>query len=43
MPVESTVENIADHLATNIANEHSIKVVVKAFEGLDKGAYGEAY
>ncbi len=40
MPVESTVENIAVHLAQLICQEHQTEVLVKAFEGPDKGAFG---
>lgn len=40
--VESTVENLANCLAAMIAKENRVKVLVKAFEGLDKGAFGEA-
>ena len=42
MPIESTVENIAQILADTIAKENKIDVTVKAYEGPDKGAYGEA-
>lgn len=42
MSVESTVENIARHLAKMIAEENNCSVEVKAFEGPDKGAYSEA-
>ena len=42
MPTESTVENIAIHLAETIANQHKLHVKVKAYEGLQKGAFGEA-
>lgn len=42
MPMESTVENIAVHLAELIAKKSKNKVSVKAYEGLNKGAYGEA-
>lgn len=42
MSTESTVENIAAHLAQLIAHETKTNVMVKAFEGLDKGAFGEA-
>ena len=41
MPMETTVENIAGYLATVIAKEHKGSVLVKAFEGVAKGAYGE--
>jgi len=40
--VESTVENIAEHLASVIASkEPGKKVLVRAFEGIDKGAMAE--
>jgi 6-pyruvoyl-tetrahydropterin synthase len=42
MPTESTVENIANFLAHKIAEENQINVVVKAYEGPDKGAFGQA-
>jgi 6-pyruvoyl-tetrahydropterin synthase len=42
MPVESTVENIAKYLAHIVSKENKRNTVVKAFEGLDKGAFGEA-
>lgn len=42
MPMESTVENIASHLASLISNEQQTDVLVKAFEGVEKGAFGEA-
>lgn len=42
IPVESTVENLATCLAAFIAKENSVQVLVKAYEGLDKGAFGEA-
>lgn len=42
MPTESTVENIANYLAHTISNENKVDVRVKAYEGPDKGAYGEA-
>ncbi|MGB1157881.1 MAG: 6-pyruvoyl trahydropterin synthase family protein [Porticoccaceae bacterium] len=42
MPMESTVENIAKYLAAIIAKENKLDVVVKAYEGPDKGAFGEA-
>ncbi|MGB2180202.1 MAG: 6-pyruvoyl trahydropterin synthase family protein [Porticoccaceae bacterium] len=42
MPVESTVENIANYLASIISQENQLDIVVKAYEGLDKGAFGEA-
>jgi len=42
MPMETTVENIAIYLAELIAGESKKKVSVKAYEGLNKGAYGEA-
>ena len=41
MPYVSTVENIAIYLSELIANEHSGLISVKAFEGLNKGAFGE--
>lgn len=42
MPGESTVENIAVYLAQLISTEQQANVVVKAYEGLNKGAFGEA-
>jgi 6-pyruvoyl-tetrahydropterin synthase len=42
MPTESTVENIASYLAHIISKENKIDVRVKAYEGPDKGAFGEA-
>jgi len=42
MPIESTVENIAQILADTISKENKIDVTVKAYEGPDKGAYGVA-
>ena len=42
MPIESTVENIAQILADTISEENKIDVTVKAYEGPDKGAYGVA-
>ena len=42
MPLESTVENIAGYLAEIIANEQQSDVIVKAYEGIDKGAIGQA-
>jgi 6-pyruvoyl-tetrahydropterin synthase len=42
MPVESTVENIAKYLADTISKENKLNITVKAYEGLDKGAFGEA-
>lgn len=42
LPCVSTVENIAAFLANAIAMENHGEVVVKAFEGLEKGAYGKA-
>ena len=41
MPIETTVENIANHLAEVIAQQYKTPVVVKAFEGLQKGAFGK--
>ncbi len=40
MPRVSTVENIAMHLAELVAGDVSGDVLVKAFEGVGKGAYG---
>ena len=40
MPTETTVENIAVYLADTISRENKIKVLVKAYEGVGKGAYG---
>jgi hypothetical protein len=42
MPVESTVENIAKYLADTISKENKMNITVKAYEGLDKGAFGDA-
>ena len=42
MPKESTVENIAICLAELISTECKEAVLVKAFEGLNKGAFAEA-
>lgn len=42
IPMESTVENIACYLADLISSKHKVNVSVKAFEGLGKGAFGEA-
>ena len=42
MPVETTVENIAIFLANLISENNQLDVVVKAFEGLNKGAFGAA-
>jgi 6-pyruvoyl-tetrahydropterin synthase len=42
MPMESTVENIAIYLADIISKDNQLNVVVKAYEGLDKGAFSEA-
>ena len=42
MPLVSTVENIAIHLAERVAGDASGVVLVKAFEGVGKGAYGRA-
>jgi len=42
MPVESTVENIANYFAGIISKNDKVNVLVKAFEGLGKGAFGEA-
>ena len=40
MPTETTVENIAVYLADTTSRENKIKVLVKAYEGVGKGAYG---
>lgn len=40
MPMESTVENIAAYLAKLIGEKSQSQVVVKAFEGVNKGAVG---
>ncbi|MEQ8265056.1 6-carboxytetrahydropterin synthase [Pseudohaliea sp.] len=40
MPLDSTVENIAGHLADRIAGATTGDVLVKAFEGVGKGAFG---
>ncbi|MEL7044817.1 MAG: 6-carboxytetrahydropterin synthase [Pseudomonadota bacterium] len=40
MPLVSTVENIAMHLAKRVAGDATGNVAVKAFEGVGKGAYG---
>ena len=42
IPLETTVENIAIFLANLISENHQSDVVVKAYEGLNKGAFGEA-
>lgn len=42
MPIESTVENIAIYLANLISENNRLDVEVKAFEGLNKGAFGAA-
>lgn len=42
MPMESTVENIAKYLAAIISKDNQSNIVVKAYEGLDKGAFGDA-
>lgn len=42
MPMESTVENIATYLARQTAKQFNTHVSVKAFEGLQKGAYGDS-
>ena len=42
MPMESTVENIANYLASIISEDNKLNIVVKAYEGLDKGAFGDA-
>jgi len=42
MPMESTVENIAIHLAELTSSEHQKNISVKAYEGLNKGAFGVA-
>ena len=42
MPMESTVENIAKYLAAIISQDNQSNIVVKAYEGLDKGAFGDA-
>jgi len=42
MPLVSTVENIAIHLAEQVGTETSGSVLVKAFEGVGKGAFGSA-
>jgi 6-pyruvoyl-tetrahydropterin synthase len=42
MPVETTVENIAIFLASLISKNNQLDVVVKAYEGLNKGAFGIA-
>ena len=41
MPMKSTIENIAAYLAKLIASKHEINVLVKAYEGISKGAIGE--
>lgn len=40
VPHVSTVENIAIYLAQRVASETSGEILVKAFEGVGKGAYG---
>ncbi len=42
IPYVSTVENIAVYLAESIAKENPGRIKVKAFEGIEKGAFGEA-
>ena len=42
MPIESTVENIAIFLANLISKNNQLDVEVKAYEGLNKGAFGAA-
>lgn len=42
MPMESTVENLANYFADIISQENRVNVLVKAYEGVAKGAYGEA-
>lgn len=42
IPYVSTVENIAIYLAESIAKKKPGTVRVKAFEGIEKGAFGEA-
>ena len=42
IPMESTVENIASYLAGLVSSERKVKVLVKAYEGVEKGAFGEA-
>jgi 6-pyruvoyl-tetrahydropterin synthase len=40
---ESTVENLAQHIAETLHVEHpDARIEVQAFEGVDKGAFGEA-
>ncbi|MDB2410680.1 6-carboxytetrahydropterin synthase [Pseudomonadales bacterium] len=39
MPTKTTVENIAVYLADITSRENKIKVLVKAYEGVGKGAY----
>ena len=40
VPQVSTVENIAIHLAERVSGEASGDILVKAFEGVGKGAFG---
>ena len=42
MPIESTVENIAIFLANLISENNQLDIEVKAYEGLNKGAFGAA-
>lgn len=42
IPMESTVENLASYLADIISKKNKVNVLLKAFEGLGKGAFGEA-
>ena len=42
MPMESTVENLANYFADIISKENRVNVLVKAYEGFGKGAFGEA-
>ena len=42
IPHVSTVENIALYLAKTVAGQNAASVTVRAFEGVEKGAIGEA-
>ena len=42
LPNASTVEHIAEHIATTVAREAAAPVLVRAYEGVGKGALGVA-
>jgi len=42
IPVESTIENIASHISELVAADNHCNVLIKAFEGVKKGAFGQA-